>query len=103
MATRLSSQSKLKFQKFEKNCSAKFNDLSFGSERVDRTFTHVSRMKKKLGSKRVKLSFAFSPPIFSSVSFIFRHNSAIQCVSYNPFTHQLASCAADDIGELSLD
>ncbi|XP_066911742.1 intraflagellar transport protein 122 homolog isoform X2 [Clytia hemisphaerica] len=28
----------------------------------------------------------------------YTHNSAIQCVSYNPFTHQLASCAADDIG-----
>uniref|UniRef100_A0A2I3HUQ9 Intraflagellar transport protein 122 homolog n=1 Tax=Nomascus leucogenys TaxID=61853 RepID=A0A2I3HUQ9_NOMLE len=27
-----------------------------------------------------------------------RHNDAIQCVSYNPITHQLASCSSSDFG-----
>lgn len=27
-----------------------------------------------------------------------RHNDSIQCVSYNPITHQLASCSSSDIG-----
>ncbi|PNI31981.1 IFT122 isoform 26, partial [Pan troglodytes] len=26
------------------------------------------------------------------------HNDAIQCVSYNPITHQLASCSSSDFG-----
>ena len=29
-----------------------------------------------------------------------RHNDAIQCMSYNPVTHQLASCAVTDFGNL---
>lgn len=28
----------------------------------------------------------------------FRHNDAIQCLAYNPVTHQLASCAVSDFG-----
>lgn len=27
-----------------------------------------------------------------------RHNDSIQCVSYNPVTHQLASCSSIDFG-----
>lgn len=27
-----------------------------------------------------------------------RHNDSIQCVSYNPITHQLASCSSSDFG-----
>ena len=29
----------------------------------------------------------------------FSHNDAIQCMNYNPVTHQLASCAVSDFGE----
>uniref|UniRef100_A0A5F9D4Q2 Intraflagellar transport protein 122 homolog n=1 Tax=Oryctolagus cuniculus TaxID=9986 RepID=A0A5F9D4Q2_RABIT len=29
---------------------------------------------------------------------LFRHNDSIQCVSYNPVTHQLASCSSSDFG-----
>ncbi len=28
----------------------------------------------------------------------YSHNDAIQCLSYNPITHQLASCAHSDFG-----
>ncbi len=27
------------------------------------------------------------------------HNDSIQCVAYNPVTHQLASCSSGDFGE----
>lgn len=30
------------------------------------------------------------------------HNDAIQCVAYNPITHQLASCSSGDFGECTL-
>ena len=32
----------------------------------------------------------------------FRHSDAIQCLAYNPVTHQLASCAVTDFGKLFL-
>uniref|UniRef100_A0A8C5VP12 Intraflagellar transport protein 122 homolog n=1 Tax=Microcebus murinus TaxID=30608 RepID=A0A8C5VP12_MICMU len=48
-------------------------------------------------------------PVFSSLlktvrvtalalCFLPRHNDSIQCVSYNPVTHQLASCSSNDFG-----
>ncbi|OWK02456.1 hypothetical protein Celaphus_00010646, partial [Cervus elaphus hippelaphus] len=30
----------------------------------------------------------------------YTHNDSIQCVSYNPITHQLASCSSSDIGSI---
>ena len=35
--------------------------------------------------------------IFHTIVFS-RHNDAIQCMSYNPVSHQLASCAISDFG-----
>lgn len=34
--------------------------------------------------------------------FICSHNDSIQCVAYNPVTHQLASCSSGDFGECTL-
>lgn len=36
-------------------------------------------------------------PLFSNL--IRSHNDSIQCVAYNPVTHQLASCSSGDFGE----
>ena len=32
-------------------------------------------------------------------NFFLRHNNPIQCVQYNPISHQLASCSVDDFGK----
>ena len=32
--------------------------------------------------------------------YIFRHNDAIQCLAYNPVSHQLSSCSCSDFGKL---
>ena len=61
-------------------------------------YTWVSSLHTITGTK------VFIDRILYFISLIYlcilcRHNDSIQCVAYNPVTHQLASCSSGDFGK----
>lgn len=50
---------------------------------------------------RYPVALCISPSLFFHL-FICSHNDSIQCVAYNPVTHQLASCSSGDFGECTM-
>lgn len=56
----------------------------------------------KLNKYQVNLyNVCYSIMLFQVFMIYFSHNDAIQCLSYNPVSHQLASCACTDFGKHS--